>query len=228
MQHNRIGYLVIHGFGGSKYEVEPFTDHLAEKGCEVACPMLKGHTGKRQDMKNATYKDWIDSAEQELLKLKERFHEIVIIGFSMGGLIAVNLACIHEIKAVITINTPIYYWNFKIVLHNLIDDIMNKSSNNFNRYFKAGKKSPIVAMYNFQLLLAQTKPKINQIHCPFLIMQAEDDDTVRTRSVDFIYSNLTSEYKKVKLYNKGGHLILRSQTANQVIADIDAFLYSLS
>ncbi|HCJ57996.1 alpha/beta hydrolase [Lutispora sp.] len=227
MQHNRIGYLVIHGFGGSKYEVEPFTDHLIEKNCEVACPMLKGHTGKRRDMKNATYKDWIDSAEQELLKLKESSDEIVLIGFSMGGLIAVNLACKHQVKAVITINTPIYYWNFKIVLNNLIEDIKSKSLNNFNRYFYAGMKSPIAAMYNFQLLLAQTKPKINKIHCPFLIMQAEDDDTVRIRSVDYIYNNLPSENKKIKLYNKGGHLILRSPTANQVIADINAFLYSL-
>ena len=183
MEHNKHGCLIIHGFGGSIYEVESLASYLVEKGYEVACPHLKGHTGKRQYMKNATYEDWIDSAKIELLRLKEKTEDIAIIGFSMGGLIAVNLACEYDIKTIVTINTPIYYWDFKRILFNLMEDIRHRSFNNIKRYMEAIKNSPIAAMYNFQLLLKQTKPKLKQIDCPFLIIQAKDDDAVREQSV---------------------------------------------
>lgn len=227
MKHNKAGCLVIHGFGGSIHEVEPLAEHLVEKGYEVSCPQLKGHTGQRQDMKKATYEDWIDSAEQELLGLKDKTDEIVIIGFSMGGLIAVNLACKYNIKAIITINTPIYYWDLKRVLFNLMEDLRNKNAHNFMRYMKANENSPIAAMYNFQLLLNKTKAKIYKVDCPALILQAKDDDTVRKSSVDYIYESLSSEHKEIKFYNNGGHQILRSQSADKVISDVTDFLDSL-
>ena len=227
MKHNKAGCLVIHGFGGSIHEVEPLAEHLVEKGYEASCPQLKGHTGQRQDMKKATYEDWIDSAEQELLGLKDKTDEIVIIGFSMGGLIAVNLACKYNIKAIITINTPIYYWDLKRVLFNLMEDLRNKNAHNFKRYMRANENSPIAAMYNFQLLLNKTKAKICKVDCPALILQAKDDDTVRKSSVDYIYESLSSEHKEIKFYNNGGHQILRSQSADKVISDVTDFLDSL-
>lgn len=227
MKQNRLGCLIIHGFGGSIYEVEPLAEHLNEKGYDVLCPHLKGHTGQRRDMKNAVYGDWIESAEKELLKLKENTEEIVIIGFSMGGLIAINLACKYDIKGIVTINTPIYYWNLKRVMLNLMRDLKNRRTDYFKRYMRANKNSPIPAMYNFLLLLKQTKPQICHVDCPALIIQANDDDTVRKASVDYIYSNLSSAHKEIKLYDNGGHLILRSQEAAQVIKDVEMFLDSL-
>ena len=121
--------LIIHGFGGGVHEVEPLAKYLVNLGYEVSCPVLKGHSRFRKEMNKATYKDWIYSAEQELLRLKETTDEIVVIGFSMGGLIAFNLACKHKFKAIITINTPIFYWNPYRVLLNLADDVKNRTYN---------------------------------------------------------------------------------------------------
>jgi carboxylesterase len=227
MENSKVGCIVIHGFGGSIYEVEPLAEYLVNKGFEVSCPQLKGHTGNRQDMKKATYEDWISSAEEELLRLKEKTNDIAIIGFSMGGLIGVNLACKHDIKALVTINTPIYYWNLKRVLLNLLEDIKNRKADNLQRYMRARKNSPIPAMHNFLLLLNQTKPLLCKVKCNALITQAKDDDTVRIRSVDYLSEHLSSEHKEIKYYSNGGHQILRSQSADNVISDVTAFLDSL-
>lgn len=227
MENNKVGCLIIHGFGGSIYEVEPLAEYLANEGFEVSCPQLKGHTGNRQDMKKATYEDWISSAEEELLKLKEKADEIAIIGFSMGGLIGINIACKHDIKALVTINTPIYYWNLKRVLKNLIEDMQNRKIDNLQRYLRARRNSPIPAMRNFLLLLNHTKPMLCKVKCKALITQAKDDDTVRIRSVDYLSEHLASEHAEIKYYDNGGHQILRSQSADKAISDVTAFLNSL-
>lgn len=120
--HMEIKCLIIHGFGGGVHEVKLLSEYLIGLGYEVVCPVLKGHSASKKDMRESTYNDWIDSAEKELLRLKETGDEILLIGFSMGGLIAFNLAHKHNIKGIVTINTPIFYWNVYQVFLNLIHD----------------------------------------------------------------------------------------------------------
>lgn len=224
MQQSKIGCLIIHGFGGGLHEIETIAEYLSHKDYIVACPRLKGHTGNRKDMRRAKYNDWLDSAEIELLKLKQKADSIVIIGFSMGGLIAVNLACKYDIKAIVTINTPIFYWNLNRVFLNLASDIKNKKADNFQRYMNAKRNSPAKSMVNFLKLLNITKSKLTKVTCPFLIIQAKDDDTVKVKSVYYIYNNINSKIKYIKFYENGGHLILKSNIANKVSKDVEIFL----
>lgn len=134
--------LIIHGFGGGVGVVELLAEYLIGLDDDVICSVLKGHSADKKDLTIAAYQDWIDSAERELLRLKENDNEIMVIGFSMGGLIAINLACKHEIKAIATINTPIFYWNIYQVFLNLIDDMKKKKFNHSQRYLQAKNNSP--------------------------------------------------------------------------------------
>lgn len=216
--------LIIHGFGGGVHEVKPLADYLISLGYDVSCPILKGNSATRKDMEKANYRDWIDSAERELLMSKEIGKEIVLIGFSMGGLIAFNLACKHNIKVIVTINTPIFYWNIYQVFLNLLDDMKKMKCNHIKRYLKAKNNSPFLDMIQFQLLLHKTKSKLKKINCPILIIQAEDDDTVRRKSVDYIDRHVSSVRKKIRYFHKGGHLILLSPMAEQVMLCVEDFL----
>jgi carboxylesterase len=175
-------------------------------------------------MKKTTYNDWIDSVESELLRLKKAGDEILLIGFSMGGLIAFNLACKHNIKGIVTINTPIFYLNIYRVFLNIMDDMKNKKCNHIRRYLQAKNDSPFYAMLQFLLLLRQTKPNLKKINCPLLIIQAEDDDTVRRKSVDYINKHVSSDKKTIRYFQEGGHLILLSPMAEQVMSCVRDFL----
>lgn len=225
MENNsELACLIIHGFAGGTFQIKPLNEYLRDNGYITACPKLKGHTGNPKDMKKANYKDWIASAEEELLILMKKTDKIAILGFSMGGLIAVNLACKYDIKAIVTINTPIYYWNFKMVLLNIYDDIKNKKLNYIKRYIRAKKSSPLISMINFLHLLNITKTKLSNIKCPFLILQTKDDDTTRLKSADYLYDNISSKDKEIRLYDKGGHLVLVSQDKDEVMMDVEEFI----
>jgi carboxylesterase len=79
-------------------------------------------------------------------------------------------------------------------------------------------------MIQFLLLLHKTKAKLEEINCPILIIQAEDDDTVRRKSVDYINNHVSSDSKTIRYFHEGGHLILLSPVAEQVMACIRDFL----
>ena len=223
----KTAYLIIHGFGGGVFEVLPLADYLSAQGFKNVCVQLKGHTGKREDMQKTSFTEWIASAEQELIKLKESADEIVAIGFSMGGLIAFDLAAKYEFKAIVTINTPIYYWNLSVVVRNLVEDIKSKNFNLTKRYLVAAKASPLFALIQFLKLLNQAKQKINKTRCPLLVIQTADDDTVQQRSVEYIISHVSSERKEIYRVPKGGHLVFLGLSADEVISAVGKFLFTI-
>ena len=218
------GCLLIHGFGGNVEEVSPLADYLSKQGYIVECPSLKGHTGNRQDLKSCTYRDWIASAQEGYEKLRAECDTLVLVGFSMGGLIAFQIALNNRADAVITLNTPIYYWDLKRVAINIAEDIRLGKLDNVRRYIDSSRKLPLIALLNFRLLLARTKPILKEIKCPVFAAQALEDDTVRKNSVNYIYEHIGSQHKKLEFYENSGHLILWSKCADRVMKDVNDFL----
>lgn len=218
---------MIHGFGGNVGEVQPLCQFLSEKGYRVKSPTLRGHTGRRRDLRGVSYQDWIRDVEECLLDLKGECKKVYLIGFSMGGLIAINLASRYKVDGAVTINTPIYYWDLRRIALNIIEDIRKGNFHYIRRYFKSTGSVTLSALFNFWLLLQRTKPSIGQVKCPFLVIQALDDDTVRNQSAGYIFRNVASREKELKYYDSGGHLILRSTSAGRVMKDIGEFLNGL-
>lgn len=220
----KAGCLLIHGIGGNTGEVEPLLLRLQNDGFVAKATRLKGHTGKRQDLAGVRYSEWIDSAESDLLELQSGCDIVFVIGFSMGGLIAANLVLKHNIGGIVTINTPIYYWNVKSATDKLLSDIRNKDFVTIKRYLKSSNELPLNALYNFQLLLSSTKPKLKEIGCPIFIAQALHDDAVQKSSADYINNHVASKLKKLKFYDSSHHLILWSPEADEVIEDTVGFV----
>lgn len=236
--------LLIHGFGGGVHEVQPLADDLVAQGYQVACPVLAGHAplGGRVDRRILSRSKWTDWVEDAHMELQQNDSDVVVIGFSMGGLIAFQLASRQladsqtansltgtpKIRSIITINTPIYYWNLLQVAKNLLDDLRHISLDHTKRYLRAKGNSPIPAMLEFLKLLQNTKSLLPQINCPALILQAKDDDTVRLTSVNYLLSHLGSSQKSAKFIGRGGHLILHSDQASEVMQIITEALQKMT
>lgn len=222
--NKEMGFLIIHGFAGTTEDIEPLNKYLLDKGFITACVKLKGHTGKRADLAKVNYIDWISSAEDSLIKLSAKCKKIIVIGFSMGGLIAVNISLKHKVDGIITLSTPIYYWDIRRVVSNIGKDFKTRKFNNLNHYLKAGFRIPFLAILNFKTLLIKTKPVFKQVRCPILILQGLLDDTVHHRSAEYIYSNVSSELKMIKYYSNSNHIICKSYDKNEVFGDIFVFI----
>ena len=218
-----IGCLLLHGFAGNLGEIEGLKSHLTERGYLVSSPMLKGHTDNLNDLEGVSYKDWISSGEEGLKDLLKETERVIIIGFSMGGLIATHLALKYHPLALITLATPIYHWDLKRVFINFFTDIKNKDNQNIKRYVR-GSRIPLQALLNFKRLLIKTKPLFHSIQCPVFIAQGLLDDTVQHRSAEYIFSHVQSPRKEKKYYPNSGHLICLGADKELLFEDLENFI----
>ena len=223
MHKEKIGCFIIHGFGGNRQEIMPLVNKLKEAGYKTATPLLAGHETCRSEMAKARYNDWIFSAETELKKFYQQCDHVIIIGFSMGGLVATHLVEKHKVDALILINTPYYYWNISQIIKNIFSSFKVY----VKKYALSGTKNPFRTLLEFLHFLNITKPLFKTINCPTLVMQTLDDDTVGPKSAEHIYA-LISAQKHIKKYKSGGHMIFEHSSFSKIYIDIYEFIKTQS
>lgn len=213
-----LGVLILHGFCGETGDVRLLAETLSAGGYLVEAPLLAGHGTAKEELARTTYFDWIASAEQAYLRLAGKTNRIVAVGFSMGGLLTANLWN-YGFAGIITVNTPVYYWNFKNIGINLMSDFRGS----LRKYFRAADCSPWSTMLEFQKLLIHTKPMFSNITSKALIIQAMDDDTVHHKSADYIYGKLCGE-KSMYRVTDGGHMLFCSKRGPEICGVIERFI----
>jgi len=219
--------ILIHGFGGGVHEIEPLAAHLESLGYEVKKTELAGHSGDRKAMGGATHRDWIRSAEDDYLQLSGRFDNIVLVGFSTGGLIAANLAAKYPVAAIITISTPIYVWNLGRIAGNIIDDARRGSAESLKWYIHSASSFPLSSLFYFKILQYRSRRLFSLLTCPLYALQGYDDDTVHHRSADYIYRHAASQIKQIDYFDRSGHVMLNGPSAGEAIRKISSFIASL-
>ena len=87
-----VGALLIHGFPGTPAEMRPLGEQLAAAGWAVYGPLLPGFGPQIPTLAEKTRHDWLDGARQQWQQLRAKHETAVLIGFSMGGALSLNLA----------------------------------------------------------------------------------------------------------------------------------------
>jgi carboxylesterase len=103
------GILLVHGFSGTPAIWQSLASKLTKLGFTISCPLLAGHAKKSEDMLSICWQDWYQSAEDALHELTKYSHKITIIGHSLGGALALQLAAKYPlIKKLFLISPAIY------------------------------------------------------------------------------------------------------------------------
>jgi len=103
----QIACVAVHGFTGSPCEMRPFADRLAARGVYVDVPLLPGHGTSVEDMSRTSFPDWVAGAEATYLGVAARHRSTFVLGFSMGGLIALMLASRRHVDGVVVVSAPL-------------------------------------------------------------------------------------------------------------------------
>lgn len=228
--------LLIHGFTGSPGEMIPMGEFLNKCGYSVLGVRLKGHGTSPEDMARTRWPDWLESCEEGYHELKEKCRVIYTIGFSMGGILAINLALHHEMAGVVAISSPIYIMNRKLFLLPVLkffkkyeDKKNNKSfyEKEMEKYLSGYDKTPLVCVQSLLTLISLTKKKLNSFNKPILVIQSKGDRTVNYRSARYIYDNVKSDNKRLYWLERSGHMVILGEERERVFDEIRKFLKSL-
>ncbi len=92
-----FGVLIIHGFTATLESVSALYAPLSELGIPVLMPLLSGHGASSPDaLRGVTREDWLNDVDKAFQKLRCSAERVIIIGHSMGALLAINLAVRYE------------------------------------------------------------------------------------------------------------------------------------
>lgn len=221
-----IACLVIHGFTGGPYEIEPLSRFLKEETTwHIEVPTLPGH-GRKLALKNVSHKKWINAAENSLKQLLAKYDEVYLIGFSMGGMIASYLAAKYKVDKLVLLASARKYLSLKQIVIDVRQVCMDGLKGNIKKnklYIHYRKKLgdvPLSANLEFLKLVKFTKPYLKEIDSDVLIAQGQKDGMVPYKTAYFLDKEINSEEKEVVFFERSRHLICLGEdkdTLNQMI-----------
>ena len=85
--------LLVHGFTGAKEDFTPWLDRLAASGWHAVAPDLRGHGASAKPPQEAAYS--FEIMADDMLDLADAlgWERFVLLGHSMGGMVAQFMAC---------------------------------------------------------------------------------------------------------------------------------------
>ena len=186
--------LCLHGLGGSGATMWPIVAACIDSGFIVLAPTLPGHGTDPTDLVGITWSDWLDAARA--------WEADVVIGQSMGGCLALQLATEQRCRAVVCIN-PLapdpdaidgLEWR-KSRGHEWIDVAASTVGE------IAYERLPISALIEMTEGVAGID--LSAVDQPVLLATSVNDDLVDPASSDVIASAIGGDVQRLQLPNSG-------------------------
>ncbi len=184
----RRGVLLLHGFAGTPPELRRLGEHLAANGYRCRGPALAGHASTPEALEASTRRDWTRSAQEELDVLARDCDEVMVVGQSMGGTIALHLAATDlRIAAVATLAAPV--WLAGVAAHVIPiarrlmrwhrpgDDIDLYDLEAIEELYSHGLR-PMSAIHEFTNLLREVRAELAAVRAPVLVLHGGRDRTI--------------------------------------------------
>ncbi len=203
------GVLVIHGFTGNPQSMRPIATKLAELNLTVDLPVLPGHATAIEQMIPTRYNDYLTAIDESFNDLNEKCGRVGLVGLSMGGTLACELAAKYPVTGVALINPFIDppAPEYRNIVEELLKSGMEVAPGVGSDIKKPGSKelayegSPLEAALSLFEGLDNLYEKLQNIHTQILLFSSREDHVVPTSSGDILEEKLKGHIERVWLEN---------------------------
>ncbi len=245
------GLLLLHGFSGDPSELLPLAEAAAADDYSVLVPPLPGHGGAPHDLAEADWSDWLARAQAALWELRLRTRQQIVVGFSMGGALALNLARhFPDLSAVVTLATPLFLepaallplvsaaqhvlpWFYPLKSADFSDPAVREKVRAFapeidlddeavQRYLRRSVRLPVKALVALLHGLRHTSSLLPHIHIPALVLHGLRDSVAPPASATIIAHHLAGP-TQLRWLARSPHLLLQGPDAAQAITAVLSF-----
>jgi len=234
----KVGVLVLHGFTSHVSCVADLRFPLDELGLPYRIPILRGHGGQWEDLQNVKAADWYEDAENSLLDLLSECRKVIVVGLSMGGLVALDLAAHHR-KTVVGVATLAAAIKFKDPLAPLSGAMSKviKSWPSPNAYVdrelrkqrnRNYPKFPTAAFASLYEYSRQVENNLSFIAANTLVLWADKDEIVHPKAAHTIYDKVSTKNKRITCIEGSGHEMLLDREAPKATHEVVAFIKELT
>ncbi|MGX7148973.1 alpha/beta hydrolase [Enterococcus ureasiticus] len=220
--------LIIHGFGGNEKEILYLHEYLKQSDLSSFWIQLTGHDGNKQNFSRATSDQWLADVNHKLDELEEQYTHITCIGFSMGGLLTIQVSERESVDQLILCSTPIYLYNAHVIIQDLVQGVVFKKQEKLDYYFSSAKTASIRSCYQFLSLLQNTKKKMKKgipstTDKKMLILQNRQDETTYYKSAYYL-AKASKAKVSLKIYENGRHQLFLGENKNVAAEDVKKFI----
>jgi carboxylesterase len=241
----QTGCLLLHGFTATPYDMRFLGDHLHAGDVSVCAVRLPGHASSPEDMSRHSWSDWVAGAREGLAELKKTASRVVVVGQSMGALLALKLAAEHpdEVDGVCLLSTALVasarwmYWVAPAVpvLMPLLpqaarfvvkgeSDIADAAARAISPTYK---RVAVRSIYELLRLQAHVRPLLSRIRQPALVIHSRQDHACSLENVAILQRELRGPVRSVIL-SDSYHVISVDVDKQRTAAEILAFVHALN
>ncbi|SFG33854.1 alpha/beta hydrolase [Sporolactobacillus nakayamae] len=216
--------IIIHGFAGNPWEVEPLAHALEHSGFDVITPLLPGHDRDKKHMEKITALDWLQAIEKMVIQAKDAKKEIHLIGFSMGAMIASITASRYPISSLVLLSPAVYVLTPHVFKMRL-DRFRHRKKRGVEDYDSSfTQKIPIANVFQFHKVVRQARRIFHNVHVPMCIIHGERDEMIDPKSAELIFHAAASEEKELHYLPHAQHHICQGDERDKVIRFVTLFL----
>lgn len=237
-KNSDMGILMIHGFSSTPDEFKDLAAYLADKGFNVSAPLIAGHGTSPYDLMNTMPQDWANSMKDAYLELKEKSKNVFIIGNSFGSNLAIWLTkeLKNEPSAIITLGAPIFLKYHKFIISRLYSyGFLKKYYTKPPRLYRTDftdmidevtypKISTKSLRQFFSFIKNETKPNLEEIKIPALVVHSDTDPVVNPKSATYIYEHLGSDLKRIYWFRSRFHTATIDENRSELFNKIFDFI----
>jgi len=229
-----VACLLLHGFTSNPQEMQFLAADLHGRGYTVLTVRLAGHGTTPRDLARTRWTDWLLSVEDGLDLLGGLSRQTVLIGQSMGGMVALTAAALFPVAGVVALSTP--YFGFpwvQVLLARLMGALGMTAHKQVKEHPELGQRReadyPAYARYPVKIVVEAASLQkamhlsLPKVHAPALVVQSHQD-MGGMDDLERIYAALGSA-RKEKLWLDGfGHSLVRDKKRQVVFDAIAEFL----
>ena len=247
----RTGALLIHGLGGTEFDMGGLHKVLARAGIDTHGVTLPGHAGRPEDLLDVRVEDWMDVVTQRYRELAVQYDVLHVIGMCLGALLAVELCKreSHTRGALVVLSAPVFldgwstpwYRGLRYLLYRVPgvprrirvqeEDPYGVKSELVRAFIKAGfargdgfhyQWVPLACVRQVDRLRGMVQRGLDTLRCPTLIMHAEEDELTSPRSARFLGDRIPGA--AVVLLQDSYHMICVDHERERVMRSVLAFV----
>ena len=209
-KNQSVGVLLLHGYTGSPASMRPWAEYLNGLGYTVSVPRLPGHGRTPEELNKVKWNQWVDRAEEELVKLFNSCDSVFVVGLSMGGGLTAHLATkfSDRLAGIILVNPMIHLPGINSKVAGLVSIVkkMRKSVGDDikrpNTVEYGYDKLPLVGLKEVLKMHEATRKNLASISCPVMIFHSKDDHVLPVSNTEIIWDGISSTNKqRIELIN---------------------------